>query len=140
MALFKFTKHTLEGKPIPVFKHDNHTRDFTYVADIAEGVIRASDQVAKAYAARDSKHPDPATSDATSRIFNIGNNSPVKLSAYIEAIEAALGKKAIKDLCPLKAGDVPDTFADSNELENAAGYKPATPTTDGVAAFVQWYP
>jgi UDP-glucuronate 4-epimerase len=139
MALFKFTKNTLEGKPIPVFNHGNHTRDFTYVADIVEGVIRSSDQVAQPNPAWDSNHPDPATSNAPFRIFNIGNNNPVKLCAYIEAIEAALCKKAIKDLLPLQAGDVPDTFADSSELEKATGYKPATPVTEGVAAFVRWY-
>ncbi len=139
MALFKFTKNTLEGQPIPVFNHGNHTRDFTYVADIVEGVIRSSDQIAQPNLAWDSNHPDPATSNAPFRIFNIGNNNPVKLSAYIEAIEVALGKKAIKDLLPLQAGDVPDTFADSSELEKATGYKPATPVTQGVAAFVQWY-
>jgi UDP-glucuronate 4-epimerase len=139
MALFKFTKNTLEGKPIPVFNHGNHTRDFTFVADIVEGIIRSSDQVAKPNVAWDSNNPDPATSNAPFRIFNIGNNNPVKLSAYIEAIEAALGKKAIKDLLPLQAGDVPDTFADSSELEKATGYKPSTPVTEGVASFVQWY-
>jgi len=139
MALFKFTKNILEGKPIPVFNHGNHTRDFTYVEDIVEGVIRSSDQVAQPNPAWDSKHPDPATSNAPFRIFNIGNNNPIKLSAYIEAIETALGKKAIKDLLPLQAGDVPDTYANSSELQKATGYKPATPVTQGVAAFVQWY-
>jgi UDP-glucuronate 4-epimerase len=139
MALFKFTKNTLESKPISVFNHGNHTRDFTYVADIVEGVIRSSDQIAEPNPAWNSIQPDPASSNAPFRIFNIGNNNPVKLSAYIEAIEAALGKKAIKDLLPLQAGDVPDTFADSSELEKATGYKPATPVTEGVAAFVQWY-
>ncbi len=139
MALFKFTKNTTEGKPIPVFNHGNHTRDFTYVADIVEGVIRSSDQIAQPNPAWDSKHPDPATSNAPFRIFNIGNNNPVKLSAYIEAIEVALGKKAIKDLLPLQAGDVPDTFADSSELEKATGYKPATTVNEGVVSFVNWY-
>ena len=139
MALFTFTKNTLEGIPIPVFNQGNHTRDFTYVADIVEGVIRSSNQIAQSNPVWDSKHPDPATSNAPFRIFNIGNNNPVKLSAYIEAIEAALGKKAIKDLLPLQPGDVPDTFADSRELEKATGYKPTTPVSDGVAAFVHWY-
>jgi UDP-glucuronate 4-epimerase len=139
MALFKFTKNTLEGKPIPVFNHGNHTRDFTYVTDIVEGVIRSSDQIAQPNPAWDSNQPDPATSNSPFRIFNIGNNNPVKLSAYIEAIETALGKKAIKDLLPLQAWDLPDTFADSSELEKATGYKPATPVTEGVAAFVEWY-
>lgn len=139
MALFKFTKNTLEDQPIPVFNHGNHTRDFTYVTDIVEGVIRSSDQIAQPNPEWDSNNPDPATSNAPFRIFNIGNNNPVKLSAYIEAIEESLGKKAIKDLLPLQPGDVPDTYADSSELEKATGYKPATPVKEGVANFVKWY-
>ncbi|KXS55383.1 MAG: UDP-glucuronate 4-epimerase [Marinobacter sp. T13-3] len=139
MALFKFTKNTLAGEPIPVFNHGNHTRDFTYIDDIVEGVIRSSDQIAEPNPAWDSDNPDPATSNAPFRIFNIGNNNPVKLSAYIEAIEEALGKVAIKDLLPLQPGDVPDTFADSSELEKAAGYKPGMPVKQGVANFVDWY-
>jgi UDP-glucuronate 4-epimerase len=139
MALFKFTKNTLEGKSIPVFNHGKHTRDFTYVADIVEGVIRSSDQSAQSNPCWDSNNPDPATSNAPFRIFNIGNNNPVKLSVYIEAIEDALGRKAIKDLLPLQPGDVPDTYADSSELEKATGYKPTTTVKEGVAAFVQWY-
>ncbi|TGG95229.1 NAD-dependent epimerase [Natronospirillum operosum] len=139
MALFKFTKNILEGKPIPVFNHGNHTRDFTYVADIVAGVIKASDQVAQPNPEWDSNHPDPATSNAPYRIFNIGNNNPVKLSAYIEAIEDALGMKADRDLLPLQPGDVPDTFADSTALEQAVNYKPDTPVKEGVANFVAWY-
>ncbi|WP_396586901.1 NAD-dependent epimerase [Bermanella sp. R86510] len=139
MALFKFTKNTIEDQPIPVFNNGNHTRDFTYVEDIVEGVIRSSDQIAEPNPDWDSNNPDPATSNAPFRIFNIGNNNPVKLSAYIEAIEEELGKKAIKDLLPLQPGDVPDTYADSSELEKATGYKPATPVKEGVAKFVQWF-
>lgn len=139
MALFKFTKSILEGDPIPVFNQGNHTRDFTYVDDIVEGVIRASDQIAQVNPGWDSDNPDPATSNAPFRVFNIGNNNPVKLSAYIEAIEDALGKKAIKNLLPLQPGDVADTFADSSELEKATGYKPATPVKEGVTSFVNWY-
>ncbi|PAU74203.1 NAD-dependent epimerase [Halomonas salipaludis] len=139
MALFKFTKNILADEPIPVFNHGNHTRDFTYVDDIVEGVIRASDQVATANPDWDSDAPDPATSNAPYRLFNIGNNDPVKLSAYIEAIEVALDKPAKKDLLPLQPGDVPDTFADSSELEKAVDYKPATPVKQGVANFVAWY-
>ncbi|MBD3896246.1 NAD-dependent epimerase [Halomonas sp. ML-15] len=139
MALFKFTKNILADEPIPVFNHGNHTRDFTYVDDIVEGVIRASDQVATANPDWDSDDPDPATSNAPYRLFNIGNNDPVKLSAYIEAIEAALDKPAKKDLLPLQPGDVPDTYADSSELEKAVDYKPATPVEQGVANFVAWY-
>lgn len=139
MALFKFTKNILEDKPIPVFNHGNHTRDFTYIDDIVEGIIRASDDIAKPNPEWDSDAPDPATSNAPFRIFNIGNNNPVKLSAYIEAIEDTLGKKAKKDLLPLQPGDVPDTYADSNELKKAVGYQPATPVSEGVARFVDWY-
>ena len=139
MALFLFTKKTLSGEPIPVFNHGNHTRDFTYIDDIVEGVVRANDDVAKPNPEWNSDTPDPATSNAPYRIFNIGNNNPVKLSAYIEAIEAALGKKAIKDLLPLQPGDVPDTYANSSALEAAVGYKPNTPVKEGVANFVRWY-
>jgi UDP-glucuronate 4-epimerase len=139
MALFKFTKNTLAGEPIPVFNHGNHTRDFTYIDDIVEGVIRSSDQIAEPNPSWDSDNPDPATSNAPFRIFNIGNNNPVKLSAYIEAIEEALGKEAVKDMLPLQPGDVPDTYADSSELEKATGYKPGMPVKQGVANFVNWY-
>lgn len=139
MALFKFTKNILEDKPIPVFNHGNHTRDFTYIDDIVEGVIRANDDIAKSNPEWNSDAPDPATSNAPFRIFNIGNNNPVKLSAYIEAIEEALDKKAIKDLLPLQPGDVPDTYADSTELERAVNYKPNTSVKEGVTNFVNWY-
>ncbi len=139
MALFLFTKSILAGEPIRVFNRGNHTRDFTYVTDIAEGVIRASDQIAEPNPAWDAAKPDPATSNAPFRIFNIGNNQPVKLTEYIEAIEEAVGKKAIKELLPLQPGDVPDTFADVSELANAVGYKPATQVKEGVKAFVEWY-
>ncbi len=139
MALFLFTKNILEGRSIPVFNHGNHSRDFTYVDDIVEGVIKASDDIAAANPDWDSKNPDPASSNAPFRLFNIGNNSPVKLSAYIEAIEQALGKQAIKELLPLQAGDVPDTFADISELERQVGYRPNTSVSVGVANFVRWY-
>jgi UDP-glucuronate 4-epimerase len=139
VALFKFTKNILEGKPVQVFNHGNHSRDFTYVDDIVEGVIRASDQVASPNRRWDGDRPDPATSNASYRIFNIGNSNPVNLSTYIEAIEDALGKMAVKELLPLQAGDVPDTFADTSELEQATGYKPKTPVAVGVQHFVRWY-
>lgn len=139
MALFLFTKNILAGQPIQVFNHGNHTRDFTYVTDIAEGVIRSSDQIAQPNPDWNSDHPDPASSNAPWRIFNIGNNNPVKLSAYIEAIEEVVGKKAIQELLPLQAGDVPDTYANVTELQKAVQYKPATPVKQGVANFVQWY-
>lgn len=139
MALFKFTRNILAGEPIDVFNHGNHTRDFTFVEDIAEGVIRASDAVAAPNPAWNSDAPDPATSNAPFRIFNIGNSSPVKLSEYIEALESALGKKAIINLLPLQPGDVPSTYSDTRALENAVDYKPTTPVTEGVRRFVEWY-
>lgn len=139
MALFKFTKSILADEPITVFNHGNHTRDFTYVADIVEGVIRASDQVAEPNDDWNSDDPDPATSNAPYRLFNIGNNNPVKLSAYIEALEEALDMPAKQDLLPLQPGDVPDTYADSSELKRAVDYQPATPVKEGVANFVAWY-
>ena len=139
MALFKFTKNIFEGKPIPVFNHGNHTRDFTYIDDIVEGIIRTSDKIATPDETWDSKHPNPSTSNAPFRIFNIGNNRTVKLIEYIQAIEKAAGKEAILDLLPLQPGDVPDTFADSSALENYVNYKPATSVVDGVKHFVDWY-
>lgn len=139
MALFLFTRKILAGESIPVFNHGNHSRDFTYIDDIVEGVVRASDDIATPHPEWSSDAPDPAASNAPYRIFNIGNNHPVKLSAYIEALETALGKKATQELLPLQPGDVPDTFADSTRLEHAVGYKPATPVKEGVSSFVDWY-
>ncbi len=139
MALFLFAKNILEGKPINVFNHGNHTRDFTYVMDIVEGVIRACDQPAAPDPKWDAMRPDPATSDAPYRIYNIGNNNPVKLTEYIAALEDALGRKAEKNLLPLQPGDVPDTFADVSDLERELGYKPRTSVQEGVANFVKWY-
>lgn len=139
MALFLFTKAILAGEPINVFNQGKHTRDFTYVEDIAEGVIRASDQIATPDPAWDPMRPDPATSNAPFRIFNIGNNAPVKLMDYIEAIEAAVGKKATINYQPLQPGDVPDTFADVSSLVQAVDYKPSTPVRKGVQNFVEWY-
>lgn len=139
MALFKFTKNIIENKSIPVFNQGNHTRDFTFISDIVEGVIRSSDQIAQPDPNWDSKNPDPSTSYAPFRIFNIGNNNPVKLIEYIQAIEKALGKEAILELLPLQPGDVPDTFADSSALEQMVGYKPSVSVEDGVKQFVDWY-
>ncbi len=139
MALFKFTKNIIAGEPIPVFNHGKHSRDFTYVDDVVEGVLRASEQIAASDTTWSSDHPNPATSNAPFRVFNIGNNQPVQLIEYIEAIEAALGKTAIKELLPLQAGDVPDTFADSMALKAATGYKPQTTVKNGVKNFVDWY-
>ncbi|RUR28310.1 NAD-dependent epimerase [Vreelandella andesensis] len=139
MALFKFTKHILANEPIQVFNYGHHTRDFTYVDDIVEGIIRASDDIATPAQEWNSDSPDPATSNAPFRLFNIGNNDPVSISVYIEAIEKALGKKAIKEFLPLQAGDALDTYADSGELEKMVGYKPSTPIYKGIKNFTDWY-
>lgn len=139
MALFKFTKNIIAGDPIPVFNQGKHSRDFTYVDDIVEGVIRASDQIATSDPTWSSDRPSPATSNAPYRVFNIGNNQPVQLIAYIEAIEAALCKTAIKEMLPLQAGDVPDTYADSSALKKSTGYRPKTNIFEGVKNFVDWY-
>jgi len=139
MALFMFTRNILAGLPIDVFNHGHHTRDFTFVEDIAEGVLRTLDQTATPDPQWNSDDPDPATSNAPYRIYNIGNNSPVQLSHYIAVLEDCLGRKAIKNLLPLQPGDVPDTSADVQDLERAVGYKPATTVEQGVRAFVDWY-
>jgi UDP-glucuronate 4-epimerase len=139
MALFLFTRKILAGEPIPLFNDGNHSRDFTYIDDIAEGVIRASDQAAEPNPEWDGGRPDPATSNAPFRLFNIGNNAPVKLTDYVDALETALGRKAQREMLPLQPGDLVDTFADVTELERAVGYRPATPVGEGVRAFVDWY-
>jgi UDP-glucuronate 4-epimerase len=139
MALFLFTKNILAGKPIDVFNHGHHKRDFTFVEDIAEGVVRSLDRIATPDPDWDSNNPDPATSSAPYRVYNIGNNSPVDLSHYIETLEKCLGRKAEKNLLPLQLGDVPDTYADVEELVRDVGYKPATTVEQGVKAFVEWY-
>lgn len=139
MALFLFTKNIIEGQPIKVFNHGKHSRDFTFVSDIAEGVVRASDKPAQPNPDWSGDTPDPATSSAPFRVFNIGNNKPVELIAYIEAIEKAVGQESIREYLPMQPGDVPDTYADVTDLEREVGYKPATPVDDGVAAFVEWY-
>ena len=139
MALFLFTRAILAGEPVRLFNGGLHTRDFTYVSDIVEGIVRASDQIAEPSLGWDSSKPDAATSNAPWRIFNIGNSHPVKLADYVDALERALGRSAIRDYLPMQAGDVKDTFADSSELERAVGYRPATSVEDGVARFVDWY-
>jgi UDP-glucuronate 4-epimerase len=139
MALFLFTKNILAGKPIQLFNNGNHMRDFTYVADIVEGVIRASDHIATPDPNWDSNNPDPATSSAPFRLYNIGNNNPVNLSEYVAALEEALGKKAVKELLPLQPGDVPNTYADVSLLQKTLGYKPETTVQEGVKQFVEWY-
>jgi UDP-glucuronate 4-epimerase len=139
MALFLFTKNILAGKPIDVFNYGNHRRDFTFVDDIAQGVVRAADRVATANAQWNGDDPDPGTSKAPYRLYNIGNNQPVELGRYIECIENSLGRKAQKNLLPLQPGDVPDTFADIDDLVRDVGYRPATPVEVGVERFVRWY-
>jgi UDP-glucuronate 4-epimerase len=139
MALFLFTKNILAGKPIDVFNYGNHRRDFTYVDDIAQGVVRVADRVATANAEWNGDDPDPGTSKAPYRLYNIGNNQPVELGRYIECIERSLGRKAQKNLLPLQPGDVPDTFADIDDLVRDVGYRPATPVEVGVERFVRWY-
>jgi len=139
MALFKFTEGILAGRPIPVFNRGDMVRDFTYVDDIVEGIVRVIGQPAAPAAGWSGDHPDPATSYAPWRIFNIGNNRPVKLMRYIEVLEQCLGKKAQLDLLPMQPGDVPATCADTGELEKAVGYKPQTPVEIGVKRFAEWY-
>jgi len=139
MALFLFTRNILAGKPIDVFNHGNHQRDFTYIDDIVEGVIRTLDNVATLNPDWDSNYPDPGTSAAPYRVYNIGSNNPIKLMDYIETLENCLGKKAEKNFLPLQPGDVPATFADVQDLINDVDYKPSTPVTTGISKFVDWY-
>jgi UDP-glucuronate 4-epimerase len=139
MALFKFTKAIIAGEPIQVFNHGHHRRDFTYVDDIVEGVIRVLDKPAAGNVGWTGDTPQASSSKAPWRIYNIGNNSPVQLLDYIAAIESAVGKTAIKELLPMQAGDVPDTFADVDDLVREFDYKPATSVRDGVGRFVAWY-
>jgi UDP-glucuronate 4-epimerase len=139
MALFKFTKNILEGKAIEVFNNGNMVRDFTYVDDIVEGVVRVMDRPAKPDPAWNSAAPDPARSTAPYRVYNIGNNKPVQLLRYIEVLERALGKKAQIEMLPMQPGDVPATTADVSALENDIGYRPKTTVEEGVPRFVEWY-
>ena len=139
MALFKFTKAILAGEKIEVFNYGKHRRDFTYIDDIVEGVLRVLDKPAKSNQNWRGGNPDPATSSAPYRIYNIGNNNPVELMDYIEALEASLGKKAEKELLPLQLGDVPDTYADVDDLVKEFGYKPSTKVDQGVKNFALWY-
>ena len=139
MALFLFARNILAGKPIDVFNYGHHRRDFTYVDDVASGVVAALDHVATANAAWDGDAPDPATSAAPYRLYNIGNNRPVELMHYIDVLENCLGRKAEKNLLPLQIGDVPDTWADAEDLVRDVGYRPSTPVEEGVKRFVEWY-
>ena len=139
MALFLFTRKILAGEPIEVFNHGKHTRDFTYIDDIVEGVIRTLDRVPTSDPAFDPLNPSAGSSAAPYRVYNIGNHQPVELAHYIEVLEAKLGRKAEKILLPLQPGDVPDTYADVEELTRDTGYSPATPVEEGISRFVDWY-
>lgn len=139
MALFIFTKKILAGEPIDVFNNGEHARDFTYIDDIVEGVVRSIGHVATPNPDWDSADPDPGTSSAPYRLYNIGNNKPVRLMDFIAHIENALGKEAEKNFLPMQPGDVPETYADIDALEEAVGYRPKTDIADGIAKFVEWY-
>ena len=139
MALFLFAKAIQEGRPIDVFNHGKMVRDFTYIDDIVEGVIRVLDKPANASTAFDASNPDPATSNAPYRVFNIGNNQPTPLMDFIEALESAMGKTAVKNYLPMQMGDVPATAANTDELHAWVGFKPNTPIKEGVGMFVDWY-
>jgi UDP-glucuronate 4-epimerase len=139
MALFKFTKGILANESIPVFNRGEMTRDFTYIDDVVEGVVRVLDQPAKPDPKFDPKDPTPSSSRAPYRVFNIGNNNPVNLMRYIEVLEKCLGKKAKLELLPMQPGDVPATVADVSHLQEAVDFRPNTPVEVGVARFVEWY-
>jgi UDP-glucuronate 4-epimerase len=139
MALFKFTKAILADQPIQVFNFGKHRRDFTYIDDIVEGIVRVLDRPAPPNPQWDGNSPDPGTSRAPWRVYNIGNNKPVQLTDYIAAIEKALGKKAKMEFLPLQAGDVPDTFANVDDLVEQFGYRPSTSIEDGIGRFISWY-
>lgn len=139
MALFKFTRNILMGRPIDVFNYGNHRRDFTYIDDIVTGVVRCLDRLPQPNPEWDSDHPDPCTSNVPYRIYNIGNQEPVELMKYIEVLEDKLGRKAEKNLLPLQPGDVPDTWADVEDLVLDVDYRPDTPVEEGVGRFVDWY-
>lgn len=139
MALFLFTRNILAGQPIRLFNNGNHVRDFTYIDDIVDGIIAASDQIAAANPGWDSSDPDPATSSAPFRVFNIGANRPVELLTYVEALEQVLGKKSLREYLPLQPGDVPATVSDVSAATKAFGYAPKTAIGDGIGKFVEWY-
>lgn len=139
MALFRFTKNILENKSIDVYNYGNHRRDFTYIDDIVEGVVRVLDKVAEPNNNWQGDTPDSGTSQAPYRLYNIGNNQPVGLLHFIETLEDCLGKKAEKNLLPMQEGDVPDTFANVDDLVKNVNYQPKTPVKSGIARFVEWY-
>ncbi|HEY4644787.1 MAG TPA: NAD-dependent epimerase [Steroidobacteraceae bacterium] len=139
MALFSFVRNILAGKPIDVFNYGNHRRDFTYIDDIVEGVVHAVDRIAQGDPNWSGDKPDPGTSRAPYRLYNIGNNRQIELMRYIEVVEEALSRKAVKNMLPMQPGDVPDTFADIDDLVRDVGYRPSTPVEVGVKRFVEWY-
>ncbi len=139
MALFLFTKAILEGKPIDVYNYGKMRRDFTYIDDIVEGVVRVIDCLPQPDPGWSGMRPDPGTSTAPYRVYNIGNNKPVELLSFIEVLENCLGKKAEKRLLPMQPGDVLETCADVDDLMRDVGFRPDTPITTGVARFVEWY-
>lgn len=139
MALFKFTRNILEGKPIEIYNFGRHKRDFTYIDDIVEGVVRILDKLPEPNPSWSGDNPDPGTSRAPYRIYNIGSHRPVELMRFIEVLEDTLGIKAIKQFLPMQPGDIPATFADVSDLIQAVGYAPATPLEEGIARFVAWY-
>ncbi|MEW6727952.1 MAG: NAD-dependent epimerase [Pseudomonadota bacterium] len=139
MAYFKFTQAILEGRPIEVYNHGKMQRDFTYIDDIVEGVIRVLDRIPAPNPAWDGAHPDPGSSPAPYRLYNIGNHSPVELSRFIAALETALGRTAEKIMLPMQPGDVPATYADVDDLMHDTGFAPKTSIEDGLARFTEWY-
>lgn len=139
MAAFIFTRKILDGEPIDVFSHGHHQRDFTYIDDIVQGVVRTMDHVAEPDPEWSSDDPNPGTSRAPYRIYNIGNNSPVELNHFIATIENEIGLKAIRNSLPMQPGDVPKTYADVDALTAAVGFKPATSIEEGIGRFVKWY-
>lgn len=139
MALFLFTRNILANQPIDVFNHGHHRRDFTYIDDIVEGIIRVLDKTATPNPAWSSATPDPATSQAPYRLYNIGSHRPIELMRYIEVLETCLNRQAVKNLLPMQPGDVPDTYADVEALIRDTGYQPDTPIEVGIARFVSWY-
>ena len=139
MALFTFTRAILEGRPIDVYNHGKMQRDFTYIDDIIEGIVRVCGQTPASNPAWDGATPDPGTSFAPYRIYNIGNNNPVELLHFIETLEQCLGRKAVKNLLPIQPGDVPATYADVDDLMHDVGFRPATGIEEGIGRFVEWY-
>jgi len=139
MALFLFTRKILAGEPIEIFNHGNHSRDFTYIDDITEGAINVTDRVAAVNASWDGNRPDPGSSSAPYRLYNIGNHRPEKLMRLVEILEECLGRKAEKRFMPMQPGDIPATCADTEDLARDSGFSPSVPVEIGVASFVEWY-